>query len=193
MKIAIIGATGSLGTPMVIEALSRGHDVTAVSRSGKPVAGAQGLRLDVQDTGTLAALIGRHDATVFSVPGQEEAHRALIDAGLPGRVLVVGGAGTLRDEDGALVMDGPYFPAEFREHSEQALRVLDAYRASGSPRWTIVSPPPMIAPGERTGSYAAGLDSPAGQSISIEDFAVAMLDEIEHPQHAGERFTVAAG
>ena len=200
MKITVLGATGMVGSRLVAEASRRGHQVTAVSRSGKPVEGASSaLAMGLHETAKVAALIDASDATVISIPpdrtgGSHEpilaAHRDLIAAKPSGRFLVVGGAGAL-EVNGVRLKDMPDFPPAYFAESTTLSTVLDLYRASKGLDWTMLAPAPEIAPGERTGHYRSGTDSPVGDSISAEDFAVAIVDELEKPAHAGTRFTVA--
>ena len=102
----------------------------------------------------------------------------------------MGGAGSLVVGDG-LLKDTPNFPEAFKPTAKTMTEVLDVYQSSSGLDWTVLSPAPMIGPGERTGTYTVGTNSPVGDSISQEDFAVAVLDELENPQHRGARFTVA--
>jgi putative NADH-flavin reductase len=106
------------------------------------------------------------------------------------RIFVVGGAGSLVVGD-TLLKDTPDFPDAFKPSAKTMTEVLDVYQASTGIDWTVLSPAPMIGPGERTGTYTVGTNSPVGENISQEDFAVAVLDELENPQHRGARFTVA--
>ncbi|GMA21682.1 NAD(P)H-binding protein [Arsenicicoccus piscis] len=199
MKITVIGATGMVGQRVVAEALSRGHEVVAGSRRGTPVEGAQSLAIDLADTAAVADQMASSDATVLSVPPARDgssheptlaAHRALIAAQPEGRLLVVGGAGALQAGDTQL-RNTPGFPAEYKAESDTFADVLELYRAADGLDWTMLAPAPVIAPGERTGKYQVELDTPAGDSISAEDFAVALVDELEKPAHRGVRFTVA--
>lgn len=200
MKITVIGATGMIGSRIVAEAARRGHEVTAASRSGAGTAGAtRTAAMALGDTAAVGAAMAASDATVVAVPpdrsgGSHEptlrAHRNLIAARPHGRLLVVGGAGSL-EVDGVRLKDLPGFPPAYHEEATTFSTILDLYRASGNLDWTMVSPAPMIAPGERTGAYRVGTDSPIGDAISAEDFAVAIVDELEKPAHAGHRFTVA--
>lgn len=200
MKIAVIGATGIVGTRTVNEALSRGIEVSAGSRKGTATPGATSVTVDMADTDAVITLIDSHDATIIAVPGNratgdtegiKAAHRALVAARPRGRVLVVGGAGALSLPDGSLLKDSPQFPAEYRDEADAFTEVLGYYRNSDGLDWTMLAPAPVIAPGERTGTYRTADDSPAGESISAEDFAVALIDEVETPAHRGTRFTVA--
>lgn len=200
MKITVIGARGMVGSRLVAEAARRGYEVAAVSRSGAPVEGASSATaMNLGDTSKVAALIDASDATVISIPpdrtgGSHEpflrAHRDLIAAKPSGRFLIVGGAGAL-EVGGVRLKDRPGFPSAYLPEATAMSTVLDLYRASKGLNWTMLAPAPMIAPGERSGRYRVGTDSPAGDSISAEDFAVAIVDELEKPAHAGTRFTVA--
>jgi len=200
MKMTVLGATGMIGSRLVAEAARRGHSVIAVSRSGAAVSGASSaIAMDLGDTAKVVAAIDASDATVIAIApdragGSHEpflrAHRDLIASKPSGRLLVVGGAGAL-EVGGVRLKDSPGFPAAYLAEATTLSTVLDLYRASKDLHWTILTPAPAIAPGERTGRYRVGTDSPAGDSISAEDFAVAIVDELEKPAHAGTRFTVA--
>ncbi len=200
MRIAIIGATGMVGSRVAAEAARRGHEVVAYSRSGKQVDGAaEAGAVDVADTAAVVRAVESADATVLSVPpdragGSHEptldAHRAIIEAAPAGRLFVVGGAGSL-EVDGVPLKDMPGFPEAYYAEADTFTTLLKDYRASEKLDWTFLSPAPVIAPGERTGSYKVGGDSPIGDSISAEDFAVAVIDELETPVHRRSRFAVA--
>ena len=200
MKITVIGATGMIGSRIVSEAAHRGHQVTALSRSGKSVKGAStATAMELSDTSAVNAAIGASDVSVIAVSpdrggGSHEptirAHSNFIAAQPSGRFLVVGGAGSL-EIDGVRLMDTAGFPPAYYNEAATFSTILDLYRASRGLDWTMLSPPPMIAPGERTGVYRVGSDSPIGDAISAEDFAVAIVDELEKPSHTGSRFTVA--
>lgn len=201
MNITVIGATGMVGSKVVEEAVKRGHQVTAVTRKGTEVAGAaKSLAADLGDTATVVGLINGSDATVIAVPTDRsggspqpviDAHKAIIAAAPTGRVLVVGGAGSLIVEGGIELKDTPDFPKEFLKEPTAFSQVLKDYRASKGLDWTMISPAPTIAPGEAAKSFTLGDDSPAGEYVSSGTFAVAILDELEKPAHRGARFTVA--
>ncbi len=199
MKLAVYGATGMVGSQIAAEAVRRGHDVTALSRSGTTVDGATALAADFADLDMLQKIAGSHDVVVFSIApdrsgGSHErylaTHHAIASRVMPARILLIGGAGSL-EIDGVRLLDLPGFPDEYRPEAITMSQVLETYRASTTLDWTILAPAPQIAPGERTGQYRLGLDSPVGDGISTQDFAVAALDEIEDPKHRGQRFTVA--
>lgn len=200
MNIAVIGANGMVGSAVVAEAAARGHQVTAYSQSGRTTTDAAQVtaaQLDFADTAAVASAIDAHDLTVIAVAGRDDyaavkaAHLNLIAAAPIGRILVVGGAGALI-ADGKRLLESPDFPAEYLTEATTFAEVYDAYVASTGLNWTLIAPSPMIAPGVRTGNYVEGLDSPAGNFVSAEDFAVAIIDEAEASKHLGYRFTVAS-
>ncbi|KOU13697.1 NAD(P)-dependent oxidoreductase [Streptomyces sp. WM6368] len=215
-KIALFGATGTIGTRVLHEALRRGHEVTAVVRDpAKFPAPADGattvVRGDVLDPASVAGAVAGHEVVVSAFgPGSGDpaalvtAARSLIGGvrslgpGAPPRVVVVGGAGSLRTPGGPLVWDEAGVPAPVLALMHAHGDALDFLRTVPveEVRWTCLSPAAQIAPGERTGTYRLGLDGlvvdEEGRSrISTEDFAVALVDEIERDAHAGRRFTVA--
>ncbi|HEU4329428.1 MAG TPA: NAD(P)-dependent oxidoreductase [Roseiflexaceae bacterium] len=210
MKIAVIGAGGTIGQRIVREALGRGHEVTAVvrdpARYGEANPQVAAVKADARDADGLAAAFAGQDVVVSSFgPSQDgdvqdylRVAEALIDAvgRTPGqRLLVVGGAGSLEVAPGLKLYDTPQFPEPWRPLAKAHGAGLELYRASNID-WTFLSPAIMIEPGERTGAYRVGgeqvLFDAGGQSwISTEDYAVALLDEIERPQHIRQRFTVA--
>ncbi|HWW07579.1 NAD(P)-dependent oxidoreductase [Collimonas sp.] len=201
MKLAIIGVTGRAGSRIAAEALRRGHSVTGIARSTAQAAPA-GVDLqqgDATQPEQLAALIRGHDAVVssarFSVLKAAPLLQALKSAGVK-RLLVVGGAASLELAPGVILLDSPDFPAEYKVEAVPGKQFLDDLRAETSVDWTFLSPPAMFAPGERTGKFRVGqnqlLSDDKGQSqISMEDYAIALLDEIEQPKHLRQRFTVA--
>jgi putative NADH-flavin reductase len=108
------------------------------------------------------------------------------------RLFVVGGAGSLQLAPGLRLMDTPGFPEEHRAEAVTHAACLDLLKdVSGLVDWAYISPAPQVTPGTRTGIYRVGSDSPVGESISAEDFAVAIVDELEKPRHRRDRFTVA--
>jgi uncharacterized protein len=201
MKIAIYGATGMIGSRVVAEALSRGHDVTGITRSGGDLpAGVHPVRGDAGDSALAKRIAGEADVVVTAFgPSRTGGDRReflvqlrnLVDTLGDTRLLVVGGAGSLL-VDGGRLLDQPGFPEIYRAEALIAAEALEYLRGLGEGvDWTFFSPAPVIAPGERTGTYRAGTDSPAGESISAEDYAVALLDELERPAHRRRRFTAA--
>lgn len=210
MKIALIGATGFVGSALLKEAAARGHSVTAIVRNPGKVAEAKGVsvvKADVTDASTLAALLKGHDVVVSAfnggwgdpdiyakhIAGSKAIAAAAKAAGV--RLIEIGGAGSLRAPDGSQLVDSPEFPAAYKDGARGARDALTALEQGDWKNWTLVSPPITLAPGERTGHYRLGADNPVFDAkgvshISVEDFAVAILDEAETPKHTGKRFTV---
>ena len=199
MDIAVYGATGAIGSKIVEEAVARGHDVTAVSRRGGAVENTGIISADLGDTAQFAAIAAENDVVVIAAGPPRtgdsheptiQAHRNILAANPDARIFVIGGAGSLFAGDVRL-KDTEGFPELYKPEAETMTAILDLYEGSSGVDWTVLSPAPMIGPGARTGAYKAGLDSPVGDEISQEDFAVAVLDELENPKHSGKRFTVA--
>lgn len=203
MKIAVIGAAGMVGSRVVIEAVRRGHDVTAVFRGQIPEVptGVRAVRGDATDRELMDGLLSGVDGVVTATrpqPGEESAvgpaTRALLDAALATRtrIIVVGGAAPLRSPNGGLVLDDSrYVPTHIRPIAAASVQQLDVCRSHPAD-WVYLSPPALLEPGERTGTYRRGRDellhSPS--RISAEDLAVAVLDELEEPR-TDRHFTVA--
>ncbi len=206
MKIAIIGATGFVGSGILSEALDRGHEVTAVVADPGKLPAHPRLKAakgDATQPAVLAPLVAGHDVVISAYnPGKNQSDggtQSIIDgvkrSGVQ-RLQVVGGAGTLEVEPGRRLLDQPDFPAEWKNGALKTAAFFDQLRGEPELDWVFVSPAAMLAPGERTGKYRVGGDrlmtGPDGQSrISIQDYAVAMLDEAEAPKHSRARFSVA--
>lgn len=200
MKIAIIGATGNVGQRIVTEALNRGHQVTGISRN--PGADERDnlelVKGDMNDSRAMAELLRGHDVVVSSVQFQGTDPNKLIEAvrqsGVK-RYLVVGGASSLEFKPGVLVLDSGHVPDFALDEARSGVRFLEVLRGVTDLDWTFFSPAALFIPGERTGKFRLGKDAViAGEDgkswISFEDYAIAMLDEIEHPQHVKTRFTI---
>jgi putative NADH-flavin reductase len=194
MKIAVYGATGAIGSVIVTEASARGHQVTGISRRGGDLTG------DAGDPVFTAGVAANHDVVVSAIgPSRTEDDGTRFADSIANlantlghrRLLVVGGTGSLT-VNGVRLIDTPEFP---EIHKAEALKGADSLAllraAADDVDWTYLSPAPVILPGQRTGSYKVELDTPAGDQISIEDYAVALVDEIENHAHARQRFTVA--
>jgi len=211
MKIALIGATGYVGSKLLDEALARGHAVTALVTRPEKLAGRVGVtavKTDVLDEAALAEQLRGLDAviTAFSGHAQSDVYayfvqgfRAIVAAtkaaGVP-RLLAVGGAGSLEVAPGVQLVDTPEFPAQWKGTAEGARQALALLRDERELDWTMLSPAAHLEPGTRTGKFRLGTDAllvdEAGHSrISLEDYAVAMLDELERPAHSRARFSVA--
>jgi putative NADH-flavin reductase len=210
MKIALIGASGFVGSAILAEAASRGHEVTALVRNPDKVEKAKGViavKADVNNSAELAAPLAGQDVVISAFNGgwgdpdiydkHLKGSRAIADAAKQAnvRLVVIGGAGSLYAPDGSQFVDGPHFPAEYKEGARAARDALKELQAGSGMDWSFVSPPFVLKPGERTGHYRLGGDHPvfneAGEStISVADLAVALVDEAERPQHRNKRFTV---
>jgi putative NADH-flavin reductase len=192
--IAVYGATGAIGSAIVNEATARGHQVTGISRRGSDLTG------DALDPAFAAGVADKHDVVVSAIgPSRtEDDGTRFVDsiANLAStisqaRLLVVGGAGSLT-VDGVRLLDSPQFPEAYKAEALMGADSLALLRATADDvDWTYLSPAPVILPGRRTGAYEVALESPAGDQISVEDYAVALVDEIETPAHRRQRFTVA--
>lgn len=209
MKIAVIGASGKAGSRIVAEAKQRGHEVTAIVRNASKLEDKSVAVLE-KDVFTLTAEDVKEFAVVvnaFAAPlGEEQQHveagNVLIEAmkGAPEtRLIVVGGAGSLYvDPEKTLkVMDTPDFPDFVKPTAANQGKNLEILEQTNGIKWTFISPSALFALGKRTGSYTKGKDhllvNSKGESyVSYEDYAVAVVDEIENPQHINERFTVVS-
>ncbi len=213
MKIALIGATGFVGSAILPEALRRGHEVTALARTPSKIAPQPRLavaRADVLDAGQVAAAVAGHDAVISAYnPGWKNADlyaefgrgmRAIVDgtrrAGVK-RLLVVGGAGSLYVAPGVQLVDTPQFPAEWKQGALAARDALNMMRDEDALDWSFVSPAVILEPGPSRGGFRLGGDEPLLQPdgqpahLTVGDLAVAIVDEIETPRHVRRRFTVA--
>lgn len=208
MKIGIIGATGKAGNLILKEALDRGHEVTAIVRNASKVEdkSLNVLEKDVFDLTAEDAKSFDVIVNAFGAPaGKENLHveagQALINVlkEAPNtRLIVVGGAGSLfTDETQTLrVVDSPGFPDAYKATATNQGKNLQDLQASSGIQWTFLSPAGFFnSEGVRTGKYESGKDqilvnSEGNSYISYADYAIALVDEIENPQHKNERFTV---
>ena len=206
MKVVLYGASGTIGSRILHELVSRGHQVTAVVRHPEKVAapGVAVLQGDVLDAQSVAGTARGADAAIssYAPPADDtqklvEATRTLLqglaDAGVR-RFIMVGGAGSLEIAPGLQLLDAPNFPEMWKPYAiahRDALAVLYAADIG----WTNCSPAALIEPGQRTGMFRLGKDTlvtnEKGESrISAEDYAAALVDELEEPQFMRQRFTV---
>jgi len=210
MKIALIGATGFVGSALLKEAVSRGHSVTALVRNPAKVetsANVKAVQVDVNDAKALTAKLTGHDVVISAFNGgwgdpdiynkHLAGSNAIVEAAKTAkiRLIVIGGAGSLHALDGSQFVDSPHFPEAYREGARAARDALAGLRKGDWQDWSFISPAAMLAPGERTGKFRLGGDEPVldanGDShVSVEDLAVATLDEAETPRHTGKRFTL---
>lgn len=213
MNIALIGATGFVGSAVLEELLRRQHRVTALARNPGKLAARDGLTVvqaDAQDATQVAKAVAGQEAVVnaynpgWTVPdihdqflaGTRAIYAGVKQAGVK-RLLVVGGAGSLYVAPGVQLVDTPGFPADYKAGALAAREALNLIRNETTLDWTFLSPPILLAPGERTGQYRLGTDAPlmngdAPGGISVADLAVAIVDELENPRHVQQRFTVAS-
>ena len=201
MKVALIGITGRVGSRVADELLKRGHQVTGIARNPADVNPQPGLTVkqgDATDPQALTPLLTGHDAVIsasrFVSSDAKPLLSAVKDAGVP-RLLVVGGAGSLLVAPGKMLIDTPEFPDAYKPEARAGVVFLDTLRQENVLNWTFLSPAALFEPGERTGTFRLGDDSllvdAGGKSwISMEDYAIALADEIETPKHSRRRFTV---
>lgn len=201
MKIAIVGATGKIGSRITDEALRRGHTVTAISRKATSLPKREGVTTkdaDINDPAALAAAISGSDVVAVSVTFRSMSAEKVLDAvkraGVP-RLIVVGGAGSLEVKPGVALIDTPEFPEAYKPEAGAGRDFLNALKKEQAVSWTFVSPSALIAPGERTGKFRVGKDTllvaaDGKSSISIEDYAIGFVDEIERPAYPRQRFTL---
>lgn len=200
MKIALIGASGRAGSRILAELSSRGHVVTAISRNPEKISAlprVTSVSGDIEDTDALAQTLKNHDAVIssvfFSKSNPDTLIGAVKESGVK-RYYVVGGAGSLEVAPGVLLIDTPNFPEAVKPESSAGQVFLNKLKSENTLEWTFLSPSALFFEGKRTGEFRLGKDqlltNENGSSISFEDFAVALVDEIETPTHIRQRFTV---
>ncbi len=215
MKVALIGATGFVGTAILKELIERGHQVTAIARNLENLqqhSQVVAKQANVLDAAEVAEAVKGNDVVISAYnPGWTNPN--LYDEFLQGsaaiqegvkksgvqRILVVGGAGSLFVAEGVQKVDTPNFPAEWKPGALAARDYLNILKEEHELDWTFLSPALEMhqgTSGERKGTYRTGLDTPVYNEekrsvISVEDVAVAIADEIENPKHNRKRFTVA--
>ena len=199
MHVLLLGASGRIGNRIAHELLRRGHAVTGVSRSGtddgvddpnfEAVAG------DATDPDDVAELAAGHDAVAAALgPGEDEDVDVLtemVEGLVDGlrrtdvdRLVWVGGAGGLSVAPDVRLVETDEFPDELVPIARAHVDAFDRLREAGDVRWTCLAPPAMIEPGERTGEYRTAegvlvVDDDGDSHVSMEDFAVAFVDELE--------------
>jgi hypothetical protein len=215
MKIVLYGATGKAGSRILTELLARGHEVVAIVRNPDKLAPNDGLTVqqgDLSSVEAIAEAIGGAQAVVsaYGPPAdkteqilgvtkreiaavQQVSQQASSPEHAP-RLIVVGGAGSLEVAPGVTLESAKDFPAAWKPIAQAHTNALELLRAS-SIDWTYLSPSAFFEPGQRTGKFRLGQDqlltAPDGKSsISMEDYAIALVDELEQPQHRRQRFTV---
>lgn len=203
MRIGLIGATGMIGSRVAAEARGRGHEVTGATRRGQD--GTQVV--DVNDMEAVADLAAGHDAVVLAVRTASAAGEPLLTVGhalLDGlrkaglrRLVVVGGAGSLEATPGVRIMDTIEIPEAYKREVLAQADLLEFVRAHAEDlEWTYISPALVIEPGERTGTFRVGgdqllVDDDGNSRISAEDYAAALVDELEKGGNIRRRISVA--
>lgn len=201
MKVAHIGATGKVGGKILEELLRRGHTVTVISRHPERAPASKNVNSspgDITNPAALAPILRNHDAVISSATFLPGSSPQLLDAvrrsGVK-RYIAVGGAGSLEVAPGKLLKDSGQIPPEWLPAINEGTELLKLLRADKQLDWTFFSPAALIGPGERTGQFRLGGDqlvtTPDGKSsISYDDYAIALIDELEKPQHIRQRFTI---
>lgn len=214
MKVVLLAATGQAGRTILSELISRGHEITAVARNPDKLPKSLNLaRDDLGSTDRIAEIIAGADAVVSAFGPPKDDPRFFSDvnytdqlasvterliaavrmAGVP-RLVVVGGAGSLEFSPGVTVLKSGHWPEQLAPIATSHMKAFAALRASDI-NWTYFSPPMLIEPGVRTGKFRLGGDSlivdEQGKSwVSFEDYAIALVDELEKPAHERARFTI---
>ncbi|HEY4358641.1 MAG TPA: NAD(P)H-binding protein [Acidobacteriaceae bacterium] len=205
MNVVLYGATGASGSRILKELTSRGHKVTAVSRNTSTVpAGVETIQDDLSSVDAIASIINSADAVIsaYAPPpdntdallGVTERQIAAVKKAGKVRLIVVGGAGSLEVAPGVSLIASGYLPEAYMAIAvshDKALKLLQASDID----WTYFSPAGFFEPGERTGAFRLGTNNlianEKGESrISMEDYAIALVDELETPKHKGERFSI---
>lgn len=216
MKVALIGASGFVGSHILQELLNRGHQVTAIVRHPEKVT-VQHPDLvvkkgDIYNEKEVSALVKGQDAVISAfnpgwtnpniyedfLAGSRSIQEGVKASGVK-RLIVIGGAGSLEVAPGVQLIDTPQFPAEYKQGASGARDYLNIIKQEKDLEWTFISPAIEMhqgTAGVRRGTYRTALDNPVfdenGRSIlSVEDLAVATVDELEHAKHIRRRFTAA--
>lgn len=207
MKVVVYGATGKSGSRIVKELLDRGHEVVEAARNTSKVMPQPGVTVkqdDLSDPAKIADVIRGTDAVVsaYAPPADdtdqllgvtERQIAAIKQAGGP-RLLVVGGAGGLEVAPGMSLIDSGFLPEAYMPIAKSHVKAYQLLKASDID-WTYFAPAGFFEPGERTGKFRLGNDNlisdASGQSrISMEDYAIAAVDELEKPAHSRQRFSI---
>ena len=201
MQVAVLGAGGNAGSEITKELVSRGHEVVAIGRTAEKLPSGEGVTQrpgDVSDPDQLAELVKGVDVVIsavhFDIPASTFI-TGLKKAGV-GRLLVTGGAASLKGADGVMLYDSPHFPAEIKPLVKPAIDFLADLRSEQELDWTFFSPAMNIFVGPRLGHYRQGTeqlvtDDEGESKISYADYAIAMVDELEKHEHSRSRFTAA--
>jgi putative NADH-flavin reductase len=208
MKVALYGATGKAGSRILQELLGRGHQVTVIVRDPakipQPTAGVLVKRDDLSDPDKIAAAVNGSEAVISAygppaddpdaIVGVTQRQVDAIGRGTNTRLLVVGGAGGLFVAPGVALVDSGYLPEAALPIARAHVKVLNVLRASKID-WTYLAPAAYFSPGERTGKFRLGKDELIANAqqesrISMEDYAIALVDELEQRRHSRQRFSI---
>lgn len=208
MNVALYGATGKSGSRILKELISRGHRVTAIVRDPgrlpQPGPGVSIKQDDLSDPKKIAAAINGAEAVISAYGPPQEDPEAIIGVtqrqieaigrGAKTRLLVVGGAGGLNVAPGAALADSKDFPESFQPIARAHIKAFELLKAS-TINWTYLAPAAYFVPGDRTGKFRLGkdelvTDAQQQSRISMEDYAIALVDELEKPTHLRQRFSV---
>lgn len=218
MNVILYSATGRAGRCILDELISRGHQVTAVARNLDKLPEqlhntVKRVQDDLSSVDRIAEIITGADAVVsaYGPPSSDPRYTsditytdqlvsvterliAAVRKSDSPRLIVVGGAGSLEFSPGVTVLDSGYWPEPYVPIATSHMKAFAALKGSDI-NWTYFSPPMLIQPGERTGKFRLGGDTlikdDLGQSqVSFEDYAVALVDELEKPAHERSRFTI---
>lgn len=212
MKIALIGATGFVGSAILNELTSRNHEVTAISRTPKDTANVNWVATDIFNSDELAAILKGNDLVISAynsgwtnpniyddfIAGSKSVQEAVKKSGVK-RFIVIGGGGSLFVAPGLQAVDTPDFPKEYYVAATAARDYLNIIKEEKELDWAFFSPAFEMHAGittGRTGKYRLGLENPVFNDeqrsiLSVEDLAVAIADEAENAKHHQVRFTAA--
>jgi len=208
VKVALYGATGKSGSRILKELVSRGHQVIAIVRNpaklSQPSPGVLITQDDLSDSKKIAAAVDGAEAVISAyAPPQDDVDAIVgvtqrqveaLNHGSKVRLIVVGGAGGLNVAPGVTLVDSGYLPEPYLPIAKAHVKALNVLRAS-TIDWTYLAPAAYFEPGQRTGKFRLGTDELIANQqqesrISMEDYAIALVDELEKPQHRRQRFSI---
>ena len=208
MKVALYGATGNSGSRILKELVSRGHQVIAIVRNPaklpQPAPGVVIKQDDLSDSKKIAAAVNGAEAVISAyAPPQDDVDAIVgvtqrqveaLNHGSKVRLIVVGGAGGLNVAPGVTLVDSGYLPEPYLPIAKAHVKALNVLRAS-TIDWTYLAPAAYFEPGTLTGKFRLGTDELIANErqesrISMEDYAIALVDELEKPQHRRQRFSI---